>query len=52
MRSAYCYTSFPPFYRLPWYLQFAAVTNVTFLNIYHRFLDGVDFLNFDLGLIL
>ena len=28
--------------------QFASVANVTFPNVYQKFLDGVDFLNFDL----
>lgn len=28
------------------------MTNVTFPNVYQKFLDGVDFLNFDLSLIL
>lgn len=35
----------------PFY-QFASVANVTYPDIYERFLDGVDFLNFDLSWVL
>lgn len=33
-------------------LQFASVTNVTFPEVYQRFLDGVDILNFDFSWIV
>lgn len=32
--------------------QFAAVANVTYPDVYQRFLDAVDILNFDLGWII
>ena len=33
-------------------MQFASVSNVDFPNVYHKFLDNVNFFNFDLSWVL